>query len=211
MNAAEELAKGIVANYNKQLQSNTIDLPAHVESLLQSLGATTSDSGGKVTYYGSDPITPDRLPYGSISAISLAAKAILIAKIWKERTGEGQDIHVDVRKALRRLTPFLEGKWELVNGFPGRTDPHSPFSGGPDIVPTRDGKWVMLADVFPALRQHALDVLKPNPNGYERPPRDPAEIEVLVKRGYLDPRDRENLGPIEEAANNFVSDALVTS
>jgi hypothetical protein len=23
----------------------------------------TSDSGGKVTYYGSDPITPDRLPY----------------------------------------------------------------------------------------------------------------------------------------------------
>ena len=40
---------------------------------------------------------------------------------------------------------------------------------------------------------------------------DPAEIEVLVKRGYLDPRDRENLGPIEEAANNFVSDALVTS
>ena len=211
MNAAEELAKGIVANYNKQLQSNTIDLPAHVESLLQSLGATTSDSGGKVTYYGSDPITPDRLPYGSISAISLAAKAILIAKIWKERTGEGQDIHVDVRKALRRLTPFLEGKWELVNGFPGRTDPHSPFSGGPDIVPTRDGKWVMLADVFPALRQHALDVLKPNPNGYERPPRDPAEIEVLVKRGYLDPRDRENLGPIEDAANNFVSDALVTS
>ena len=48
MNAAEKLAKGIVANHNKQLQSNTIDLPAHVESLLQSLGATTSDSGGKV-------------------------------------------------------------------------------------------------------------------------------------------------------------------
>jgi len=167
MNAAEKLAKGIVANYNKQLQSNTIDLPAHVESLLQSLGATTSDSGGKVTYYGSDPITPDRLPYGSISAISLAAKAILIAKIWKERTGEGQDIHVDVRKALRRLTPFLEGKWELVNGFPGRTDPHSPFSGGPDIVPTRDGKWIMLADVFPALRQHALDLLKPKGSYYE--------------------------------------------
>ena len=37
--------------------------------------------------------------------MSLAAKAILIAKIWKERTGEGQDIHVDVRKALRPKTP----------------------------------------------------------------------------------------------------------
>ena len=140
MNAAEKLAKNILANCNNQLQNSSIDLPAHVEYLLQSLGATTSDFGGKVTYYGSDPITPDRLPYGAISAISLAVKAILIAKIWKERTGEGQDIHVDVRKALRRLTPFLDGKWELVNEFPGRTDPHSPLMGGPDIVPTRDGK-----------------------------------------------------------------------
>src|SRR3984957_20546791 len=167
MNAAEKLAKNIIANYDNQLRSNTIDLPAHVESLLQSLGATTSDSGGKVTYYGSDPITPDRLPYGSISAISLAAKAILIAKIWKERTGQGQDIHVDVRKALRRLTPFLEGKWELVNGFPGRTDPCSPFSGGPDIVPTADGKWIMFAEIYPALRQRALDLLKPRGGSYQ--------------------------------------------
>jgi aquaporin Z len=85
VNAAERLAKGIIANYDNPLQSSTIDVPAEVKSLLQSLGATTSDSGGEVTYYGSDPITPDRLPYGAISAISLAAKAILIAKIWKER------------------------------------------------------------------------------------------------------------------------------
>ena len=55
VNAAEKLAKGIIANYNNQLQSNTIDLPAHVESLLQSFWATTSDSGGKVTYYGRRP------------------------------------------------------------------------------------------------------------------------------------------------------------
>src|ERR1700690_806738 len=149
VSAAEKLAKTIIANYDNPLQSSSIDVPGHVGSLLQSLGATTSDSGGKVTYYGSDPITPDRLPYGAISAVSLAAKAILIAKIWKERTGEGQDIHVDVRKALRRFSPFLDGKWELVNGLPGRTDPYSPFIGGPDIVPTKDGKWIMLADVFP--------------------------------------------------------------
>ena len=55
MNVGEKLARGILANYNNQLQSSTIDLPAHVESLLQSLGATTSDSGGEVAYYGSDP------------------------------------------------------------------------------------------------------------------------------------------------------------
>jgi crotonobetainyl-CoA:carnitine CoA-transferase CaiB-like acyl-CoA transferase len=167
VSAPETLAKAIIANYNNPLQSSSIDVPAHVESVLQGLGATASDSGGKVTYYGSDPITPDRLPYGAISAIPLAAKAILIAKIWKERTGEGQDIHVDVRKSLRRLTPFLEGKWELVNGFPGRTDPYSPFSACPDIVQTKDGKWIMFAEIYPALRQHALDVLKPKGGSYE--------------------------------------------
>jgi len=40
---------------------------------------------------------------------------------------------------------------------------------------------------------------------------EPAEIDVLVKRGYLDPGDKENFGAIQEAANNFISDALVTS
>src|ERR1700735_1555125 len=170
MNAVEKLAKAIIANYDNPSKSNTIDIPAQVESLLQSLGATTSDSGGKVTYYGSDPIKPDRLPYGSACAIALAVKAILIAKIWRERTGEGQDIPVDVRKALRRFSPFLEGKWELVNGFPGRTDPYSPFSGGPDIVPTKDGKWIMFGEVYPALRQHALDLLKPKGGFYDALP-----------------------------------------
>ena len=107
MNAAEDLAKRIIENYDNPLQSSSIDVPAHVESLLQSLGATASDSGGKVTYYGSDPITPDRLPYGAMSAISLAANAILIAKIWKERTGEGQDIHVDVPIQVRKTLPIF--------------------------------------------------------------------------------------------------------
>ena len=69
MDAAEKLAKAIIENYDNPLQSSTIDVPAQVESLLQSLGATASDSGGEVTYYGADPITPDRMPYGSISAI----------------------------------------------------------------------------------------------------------------------------------------------
>ena len=40
---------------------------------------------------------------------------------------------------------------------------------------------------------------------------EPAEIEVLVERHYLDPRDQENFGRIQEAANAFISDALVTS
>ena len=40
---------------------------------------------------------------------------------------------------------------------------------------------------------------------------DATEIEVLVARGYLDPRERENLSSIRDAANDFFSDAMVTS
>jgi hypothetical protein len=35
VNAAEKLAKRIIANYDNPLQSSTIDVPAHVESLLK--------------------------------------------------------------------------------------------------------------------------------------------------------------------------------
>jgi hypothetical protein len=40
---------------------------------------------------------------------------------------------------------------------------------------------------------------------------EPAEVAVLVMRGYLDPEDRENFAEIEAAANAFISDAFVTS
>jgi hypothetical protein len=40
---------------------------------------------------------------------------------------------------------------------------------------------------------------------------DATEIEVLVARGYLDPRERDNLSSIRDAANDFFSDAMVTS
>jgi hypothetical protein len=38
----------------------------------------------------------------------------------------------------------------------------------------------------------------------------PAEIDELVKRGYLDQKDRDDLRAIEQAANLFFSDTLFT-
>jgi hypothetical protein len=37
----------------------------------------------------------------------------------------------------------------------------------------------------------------------------PTDIAALVKRGYLEPQFREDLAAIEEAADAFVSDALL--
>ena len=37
---------------------------------------------------------------------------------------------------------------------------------------------------------------------------DATEIGVLVSRGYLNPREKENLDAIQQAANDFISDAM---
>src|SRR5215813_10320329 len=74
------------------------DLHAALDEVLGGVGLTASDSGGKITFYGKDPIVPSRLRFGTMSAVSLAAKAVGAAAIWRFRSGgEGQDIHVDVR------------------------------------------------------------------------------------------------------------------
>ncbi len=39
---------------------------------------------------------------------------------------------------------------------------------------------------------------------------EPAGVTILVMRGYLDPKDKENFAEIEAAANAFISDALAT-
>jgi tRNA splicing endonuclease len=36
----------------------------------------------------------------------------------------------------------------------------------------------------------------------------PVDIDALVKRGYLELKDRDDTSAIEQAANEFISDAL---
>ena len=84
--------------------------------MLKDVGLTATDSGGKLTFYGQDPIVPSPHRFGTMAAVGLAAKTVAVAALWRSRTGEGQDIHVDVRKALRRFCGFFEGKWETING-----------------------------------------------------------------------------------------------
>src|SRR6516164_508992 len=87
--------------------SSNIDLHGAVDDVLKDVGLSSSDSGGEITFYGRDPIIPSPFRFGSMAAITSAAKAVAIAALWRDRTGEGQDIAVDVRKALRRFSGFF--------------------------------------------------------------------------------------------------------
>jgi crotonobetainyl-CoA:carnitine CoA-transferase CaiB-like acyl-CoA transferase len=140
--------------------SSNFDLQAGVSDVLRDVGLSTADSGGKLAFYGSDPIIPSRFRFGSIAAIGLAAKAVAVAALWRVRTGEEQNISVDVRKALRRFCGFFDRKWETINGrAPAAGDATNPFQHLPMFRETRDGRHVVALNIYPQICARALTFL----------------------------------------------------
>jgi len=140
----------------------TYDLHRGVDKVLADVGMNWKDCGGNLSFFGQDPIIPSAIRFGTMSAIGLAAKAVTAASIWQLRSGEGQDIAVDVRKALRRFCCFFEGKWELLNGRPPTlgADEDNPFMKLPFFHETRDGRHVLPLNVYPRIRSRALNLLR---------------------------------------------------
>src|SRR5262245_8951534 len=105
------LTETILSKLGNPERNSDFDLHAATNQVLEDVGISTTDSGGKVTFYGSDPIIPSPHRFGSMAAIGLAAKAVAVAALWRHRTDDGQDVTVDVRKALRRFCGFFDLKW----------------------------------------------------------------------------------------------------
>ena len=145
-------------------RSSHFDLHGGVNHVLKDVGMSTTDSGGKLTFYGRDPIVPSPIRFGTMAAIGLAAKAVAVAALWQCRTGEGQDIAVDVRKALRRFCGFFDRKWETINGRPPAmgeaTNPFFPSREVPLFRETRDGRYVVALNIYPKLCARALSFLR---------------------------------------------------
>src|SRR5271170_3889309 len=141
--------------------SPEFDCHSAVDQVLADVGLTAKDSGGKLTFYGQDPIVPSGFRFGAMAAIGLAARSVALAALWKSRTGEGQDVHVDVRKALRRFCGFFEGKWETINGrSPLMLPRDNPFFELPIFRRTRDGRHVVALNIYPGLQARALNFLR---------------------------------------------------
>jgi crotonobetainyl-CoA:carnitine CoA-transferase CaiB-like acyl-CoA transferase len=143
------------------------DLHEGVNEVLADIGMTTADSGGELSFYGQDPILPSPIRFGTMAAIGLAARSVAVAALWRQSTGQGQDISVDVRKALRRFAGFFEGKWETINGRPPSPGGYavSPFlkTGDAFFRETRDGRHVVALDIYPELLVRTLDFLRCSP------------------------------------------------
>jgi crotonobetainyl-CoA:carnitine CoA-transferase CaiB-like acyl-CoA transferase len=156
------LTETIVSKLGNPQTTPDFDFDGAVNNVLKDVGLSTADSGGKFTFYGRDPIIPSPHRFGTMAAIALAAKATAVAALWQSRTGEGQDIAVDVRKALRRFAGFFDLKWETINGRPPALlgDPLNPFFELPLFRETKDGRHIVALNIYPKLAARTLELLK---------------------------------------------------
>jgi CoA-transferase family III len=158
----DPLSERLESKLSNPATSPDFDLHEELNQVLADVGMTTSDSGGELTFFGKDPIIPSRIRFGAMAAIGLAAKSVAVAALWRQRTGEGQNISLDVRKGLKRFYGFFEGKWEKINGRPpaGHGYSGSPFMTFPLFRETRDGRHVVPLDFYPKLRTRTLKLLR---------------------------------------------------
>ena len=66
-------------------------------------------------------MTGVRRPVTHVGGVTLMAKAVAVADLWRFRTGQGCDLSLDVRRVPHRLCPFYDGEWGwrvgLLNGY----------------------------------------------------------------------------------------------
>ena len=160
------LTKALQIKLANPATSSEFDLHKAVNEVLADVGISAVDSGGELSFYGQDPILPSAVRFGTMAAIGLAARSVALAALWRQETGEGQDISVDVRKALKRFYGFFDGKWETINGRPPAPGGYavSPFLTGPFFRKTRDGRYVVALDIYPQLLVRTLDFLGCSPS-----------------------------------------------
>ncbi|UQA55170.1 CoA transferase [Polyangium aurulentum] len=143
---------------HERTSTAAFDLHAHLRGMLAQLGFTPEDSGGAIRFEKRDPLMPSAIRLGSASALALVQQSVVAAKLWRMRGGLGQDIHVDLGQAIRRLAPVSELKWEALNGFP-------PDMADPVVMaylrfyPTKDGRHILPANIYPGLKSRMLAVL----------------------------------------------------
>src|SRR5271154_6742480 len=128
--------------------AQTISPSIALDELLADIGLCSADAGGSVTFTGADPIFPSRLRLGAAIGIPLMACAVGAASVWRMRTGQGQDLRLDLRQANHGITPPYS--WQpTLNGLahPIATILDNYFTLAP--YRTRDGRTVMASGVYP--------------------------------------------------------------
>ena len=86
--------------------NRSFDIDGKFREFCGVLGLDPSEAGGKITFAGEDPILPSRHRLGACISIPVMAAAVGVATIWRMRSGRGQDLQLDLRKAIHGINPM---------------------------------------------------------------------------------------------------------
>lgn len=105
-----------------------------------------------VTLTGAEPGLPSSFCIGTAAQVSVAASALMAAELHHRRTGQRQNIAVDMRDASLF---FRSERYLALNGTP-LPEPMDAIFG---LFSTGDGRWVRLHTNFPHHRDGVLRIL----------------------------------------------------
>src|SRR5260370_37841761 len=88
----EARAKTVESKLSNPATASDFDLYGGVNEVLKDVGMTVADGGGKLTFYGQDPIIPSRFRFGSMAAIGLAATSVAGFGAGEDPTGGGPGV-----------------------------------------------------------------------------------------------------------------------
>ena len=149
--------------------SAAFDINAEFRSVMHELGLFTEDTGGDITFVGEDPIFPTVHRLGACIGIPIMAGAAGIANIWRQRTGRGQDLTLDLRKAIHGINPMYKFK-PTINGYPYQLpywiNPNYQIDNpmGFDLYRTKDGRLFLPTGAYPSLLNNMCSFLRCGPN-----------------------------------------------
>lgn len=129
-----------------------------LDDLLAVLGVSETGTGGAISIEGSDPVVDSRFRPGIAAASALAAQGAAVAAIWRQRSGQGQDVSVSVRQAA---VPGLQTINHIrQNGVFHELYPRSRYSSH-GFYRTRDGRqiYVLRAPLYTENLLQTLELL----------------------------------------------------
>jgi crotonobetainyl-CoA:carnitine CoA-transferase CaiB-like acyl-CoA transferase len=149
--------------------SGELDINTEFRSVMHELGLSPEDTGGSITFVGEDPIFPTKHRLGACIAIPIMAGAAGIADIWRQRSGRGQDLTLDLRKAIHGINPMYKFN-PTVNGYPYQLpywiNPDYQLDNpmGFDLYRTKDGRFFVPTGAYPGLLNNMCSFLRCGPN-----------------------------------------------
>ena len=177
---------GVAMAQGSPASASDFDIQASFADFMKGIGGTPGDAGGKVEFTGRDPIVRSHFRIASSMAIPAMGAGVSAASIWKDRTGQGQDLKVDLRESMYNVNPLMTlimGQ-RMMSGQVPADDPvarnfsfvptvnghwyqaplafGNPLSFG--IFPTKDNRFITITGVYPHLLDRALNMLKVPPD-----------------------------------------------